>query len=148
MTTDIETRAAYTAGLRQLADALDAHPGLPLPTGGSVAPLTIHFLHGDDPRAAMAAAARVLPVTWAKDAWEGASGGAYFELAGALAGLAIRLSAYRDAVCTRIVTGTREVTETVADPAALAAVPRVEVTRTEDIVEWECSSLLAPERSA
>ncbi len=143
MTTE-ETRAAYTAGLRMLAGALDAHPGLPLPDGE----ITIRFLHAGDPRAQMADAARAFPCTWRKDAWEGESGNAYFELAGKLGGLRIRLSAYRDAVCTRVVTGTRQVTETVADPAALAAVPQVEVTRTEDIITWDCGSLLAPERSA
>ena len=30
-----EDRAAYTAGLRALADAIDAHPTLPLPDGGN-----------------------------------------------------------------------------------------------------------------
>lgn len=49
----------------------------------------------------------------------------------------------RDQICERVVTGTREVTEQVPDPDALAAVPLVEVTRTVEDVEWRCGSLLA-----
>jgi hypothetical protein len=41
------------------------------------------------------------------------------------------------------VVGTREVTEEVPDPEALAAVPKVTVTRTVEDVRWECRPLLA-----
>jgi hypothetical protein len=44
------------------------------------------------------------------------------------------------------VTGTREVTEQVPDPEALAAVPTTTVTRTEDVTEWVCRPLLADAR--
>lgn len=49
----------------------------------------------------------------------------------------------RDQVCERVVVGTREVTEEVPDPEALAAVPKVTVTRTVEDVRWECRPLLA-----
>jgi hypothetical protein len=41
-TTDPEARAEVTAGLRALADYLDAHPGLPVPQFSICAGLTIY----------------------------------------------------------------------------------------------------------
>lgn len=49
----------------------------------------------------------------------------------------------REEVCERIVVGTRDVTEEVPDPDALAAVPTVTVTKTVEDVEWRCTSLLS-----
>ncbi len=51
--------------------------------------------------------------------------------------------AAREQVCIKRVVGTREVTKTVPDPDALAAVPTVEVTETVEDVEWDCLPLLA-----
>jgi hypothetical protein len=142
-------RAAYTAGLRALADVLDGHPEVPLPYHGNGCEISVNFLSGTDPRARMAAAARAFPCTWHKDAWETPDGSsAYFDLRGELGGLRLKLSAYRSEVCERVVTGTREVTETVPDPEALAAVPEVEVTRVIEDVEWRCHSILAPATEA
>ena len=45
-------------------------------------------------------------------------------------------------VCERVVTGTRTITETVRDPALVDAVPLVEVTREEEIVEWVCDEAI------
>lgn len=53
--------------------------------------------------------------------------------------------AAREEVCERVVVDTREVTEEVPDPEALAAVPTTTVTRTEEIVEWVCRPILAAE---
>jgi|GEM_PF-2189680 len=52
----------------------------------------------------------------------------------------------RGEVCERVVVGTREVVEEVKDPEALAAVPTITQTRTEEIVEWQCRPLLAGEQ--
>ena len=134
-------RAAYIEGLRQLTSLLEENDDLPLPVSGSFSPVTIQFLFGDDPRAAMAAAARTIPCAWRKEAWEAEDNGAsYFDLTGQLAGLKVRLVAYRDAVCTRVVTGTedREVEEVVT-PALTR-----KVTKPVEVVEWRCESLLAP----
>ena len=62
----------------------------------------------------------------------------------------VHLQAYslRDEVCERVVVGTREVVEEVQDPEALAAVPTITQTRTEDIVEWQCRPLLAGEQNS
>ena len=48
----------------------------------------------------------------------------------------------REAVCERVVTGTREVTKEVPDPEALASVPKVTVTETVEDVEWRCHPIL------
>lgn len=129
-------RAAYIAGLRQLADALEKHPELQLPyEGNSDNGLTFHFLGGDDPRTAMSAAARLLPCSWRKDARDEN----YFDMFGQLAGLKVRMVAFRDQVCTRHVVGVeeQEVEETVTP-----AVTRT-VRKPVEVVEWECHPVLA-----
>lgn len=138
-------RAGYIDGLRCLADILEDDDAVPLPYHGDGTAITISaFLNAPDPRAALAAAARAFRgMTWRKDVRESEYGD-YFDLEGELHGLKLVLTAYRDAVCERVVTGTREVTEMVKDPEALAAVPEVEVTRTVETVEWVCGSVLAP----
>jgi hypothetical protein len=57
-----------------------------------------------------------------------------------------KVLAYRDEVCERVVVGTREVTEEIPDPELAAAVPIVTITRTEEVVEWQCKPLLAAEQ--
>lgn len=54
----------------------------------------------------------------------------------------VAVLAYREEVCERVVTGTETVTKTMPDPAALAAVPTVEVTETVDTYQWVCTPLL------
>lgn len=138
-------RAAYIGGLRDLAGKLEAHPEIPLPSAGRLDPVTLHFLAGDDPRAMMAAAARALGGSWAKNTrdYTGTGGGAYFDLDTTLRGLKIRLTAYRADVCERVVTGTRQITETVPDPVLLDAVPLIEVTRTVEDARWVCIPVMA-----
>lgn len=142
-----DPRAAYAKGLRALAGILEASPGIPLPYHGTDAEIAINaFLHSQDPRAEMAATVRAFSgVTWAKETRDGQGpDDSYFDMTGSLHGIRLRLTAFRDAVCERVVTGTREVTEKVKDPEALAAVPEVEITKTVDEVEWRCSPVLAP----
>ncbi len=141
-------RQGYIDGLRMLADALERNPGLALPTTGlDWLPLTWHFGFGTDPKSSMAAVRRGIPEAgWVKQVRNPDDPDlAKFEMAGTLAGLHLRLSAYRSAVCTRVVTGTREVTEDVPDPEALASVPVKTVTRVVEDFEWVCSPLLAPD---
>jgi hypothetical protein len=136
-------RAGYIAGLRLLADALEQHPDADLPADGTSLPLSITFW-GEDARERMAAAARAIPCTWTKQVRD-SEYRSYFDLSGNLAGLKISLTAYRDAVCERVVTGTHEETKTVPDPEALAAVPQVTVTNVVEHVTWECHSILKPD---
>lgn len=135
-------RAGYIQGLRKLADLLEQHPDLPLPYEGSSGAMAFQFLFGPDPKAAMVAASRVLHVRLDKDVVE-SEYGSYFNLRGHLAGLQIRLVAFRDAVCRKVQVGEEEITEEVPDPEALAAVPTVTVTRTVPKYDWECQPILA-----
>ncbi len=133
-------RGAYISGLRKVADLLEQHDELPLPSAGDIFPMTFTFLSGGDRKAALAAAARLIPSQLHKKVRDG-DYGSYFDLEGRLDGLMIQLTAFRDDVCERVVTGTREVTKQVPDPAV--DVPLVEVTETVEEVEWVCGPLLA-----
>lgn len=137
-------RADYVAGLRQLADLLEAHEELPLPYDGNSGAMSFMFLSGEDPRAAMADAVRALPVPLSKnDPAKNDYADSYFELSGRLHGLKIKLTAWRAQVCERVVVDTREVTEEVPDPEALAEVPKVKQRRTVETIEWRCNPVLA-----
>lgn len=136
MTTDTD-RAGYTAGLRALADLLDAHPEVPLPYHGTAARMAIYQLSAG--REAFAATVRALPGHKRKEV-EGDT----YRVAVDLDGLRLEAVAYRETVCERVVTGTREVTRQVPDPDALAAVPTTTVTETVEDVRWDCLPLTAP----
>jgi hypothetical protein len=138
MSTDEDfKRAEYIAGLRMLADVLETNPHLRLPFDGNVSELDV-MPHGDQ-RQELADWARVLPGR--KD--KGEVAGRYLTLKGAFRGLKVKLICDREEVCERVVTGTREVTETVPDPELVAAVPVVTVTTTVEDVVWRCRPLLA-----
>lgn len=141
-----DTRAAYIAGLRRIADALEADPDVAMPFSGNAGgtPFYVFIHEGSGSREQVAAWARLLD-SGARKVYDDESNAFGFELHGQVAGVQVKVCAARDLVCTRRVVGTREVVEQVADPEALAAVPTVTVTRTEDVVEWDCSPLLAPE---
>jgi hypothetical protein len=134
------------AGLRALADLIEANPELAEHTRYAFGNLNAFAPH-DDAVAVLAAAARAGKaaghrVTKSYDAYscvaihladeaEPFTGGA----------VVLEFNAPRELVCERIVTGTREVTETVPDPDA----PKITRTRVEDVVEWRCAPLLADE---
>ena len=135
-------RIAYTQGLRALADLIDNNPDLPLPYSGSdaTAPITFYVLNRtEDPKGTLAKIARLLPGAVGKSV---SMTGEYFSITGTLAGLHIDATAYRNAVCERVVTGTREVT--VPAIPAMPARPAIgEITTTVEDVEWVCGPLLA-----
>lgn len=87
-------RAAYTAGLRQLADLLDAHPEAKLPYDGTGTGLLFQ------PRGAseVLSTARALGCQWTASEWDAAdkSKMPFFQLDGELAGLKVELLARRD----------------------------------------------------
>lgn len=133
-----DQRTGYIAGLRALADLLEQHDEVPLPfTGSSYSPIAISdFLHAEDPKGDLAAAARAFPGRLDKDVRDD-----YFDLRGQLGSLHVKFTAYREAVCERIVTGTREVTREVVVPIET----RTEtVTEVIEDVEWVCAPLLQP----
>lgn len=135
MSTD-ETRAAVVAGYRMLADLLEQHPELPIPYHGpaSGTELRIYMLHSN--RSAFVEAVRALPGRLDKSVANDT-----YVVTAQLEGIAVEVVAYRDKVCKRVVTGTREVTKTIPDPDV--EVPVVEVTEVVEDVEWVCTPLLA-----
>ncbi|MCU1592461.1 MAG: hypothetical protein JWP11_3717 [Frankiales bacterium] len=130
-------RAGYIAGLRALADALEADTALPLPDEGTSSELSVFV----QTKTEAVAYARLLPGKVDKKVTDGHYG---FELHGSLHGLRVLIYAPRAEVCERVVTGTREVTRVIRDPEALAAVPTTTVVETVEDVEWRCTPLLAP----
>lgn len=130
-------RTAYIDGLRALAAALETDPELPLPYDGSTTQMSVFV----ETKEEAAAYARLLGKAEKHVTDESSYG---FRLHGAIDGLRVIVYAPRDQVCTRRVVGTREVTRTVLDPDALAAVPTVEVTEVVEDVAWDCHPLLAP----
>jgi hypothetical protein len=142
--TPTDQRGGYTAGLRALADLLDAHPEVPLPYDGTLGRISIHHLYPIDPkrtvREEFQATLRALPGRKDKD-----PDSTYFNVEVELHGLSLVVTAFREEVCERVVKGTREVSREVPDPDALAAVPTTTVTETVEDVEWVCRPILASE---
>lgn len=140
-------RAAYTRGLREIAEWLDAHPEVPLPnidstvTGKDRPTLTIliGWWNSKDQREDMATIGRAM----GKFSKHARDGGERFYIYRVFGSVAVAVSADRDEVCERVVTGTHEVTEEVPDPEILATVPKVTVTKVVEDVTWVCSPILA-----
>jgi len=128
-------RAGYIAGGRELFDILEANPDLPLPSAGSLMPLTL-FFHGNTAKNDLASALLAFPGTKAKSVRDN-----YFDVAINLHGLKVQLTALREQVCERVVTGTEVITREVPDPKV--RVSMVTVTETVETVEWICSPLLS-----
>lgn len=141
-----EVRAAYTDGLRKLADLLDADTDLELPYTGSTSEMVVIPLGAENQRAQLVAWARAMarygklrrrPV----DHQDGSSS---FYLYGTVGGLKVQVITDRETVCRRVVTGTenREVEEIVR-PAEIR-----KVTKPVEIVEWVCEPVTAPSAEA
>lgn len=136
-------RAAYTDGLRKLADLLDADHDLKLPYNGTTGEMLIIPLGAENQRAQLVAWARALARHGKLDRRpvEHADGTSSFYLTGKVGGVKIQVITDRDSVCRRVVTGTedREVEE-IVQPAVTR-----KVTRPVEIVEWVCHPVLAGE---
>lgn len=131
----------YTAGLRALADLLDANPDLTADVAGCNYRLLVPVSHVDEPKARMAQWIRAAKVAGHSTSKVYAND--YGNVDIDLGGFTLQVYAARELVCERIVTGTREVTREVPDPDALKAVPTKTVTETVEDVEWKCQPLLA-----
>lgn len=138
-----ELRATYIAGLRAVADLLESTPQLPLPSVAEFdwsAGAEVIYGRAQDEREGMARLARLIPGTLAKnDPAAGHYDERYFELAGNVGGMPVRVWATRETVCERVVVGTKPVTRLVPPPGTRL----VEVTEDVEVVEWQCRSLLA-----
>jgi hypothetical protein len=136
----MKTREEQIAGARDLIAWLEAHPEVPMPYQLSNGYVLIMTHTVEDPKATLAAIARALPGKVDKDTYAN-----QFEISGRVGGIEVKATAVRNDVCERVVTGTREVTKTVPDPAVV--VPMVEVTETVEDVEWVCGPLLGEAKS-
>jgi hypothetical protein len=134
--------AQQAAGLRQLADMIEQNPELAdnFEYALTYSGISLH-LHSTNKPGEMANIARIARRHGAdttKDIDD-----QMYNLVLDFGGVKAKVLAYRNEVCERVVVATREVTETVPDPEALAAVPTVSVTRTVEDVDWVCRPLLA-----
>lgn len=137
MTAPTERRAEYVAGLRALADMLETNPHLRLPLAET---FTVFCADKD----ALHAWLRVIPGTKAKRPNDSTGHMIVGQPRGVFGPHGFHAWIKRDEVCTRVVTGTREVVEMVPAPGA----PMVEVRKTVEDVEWICEPLLAEAVSA
>lgn len=135
----VSTREEQIAAIREAIDWLEAHPEVPMPVNLDDSLYATEyggFAFHIDAKATLAAMARALPGKVEKEAHSNGQ----FYLTGRVAGIRMHAIATRSEVCERVVTGTREVTKTIPDPAVV--VPVIEVTETVEDVEWVCGPLL------
>lgn len=135
-------RTAFVQGLRDLADALEAHPEIPLPSTPLFARVSPPADLDDDrkreyAKRRAAEIARAIPRKVDKRVF-----GATFSLAATFGPITVDFDFNRDQVCERVVTGVRTVTEEEPDPDAMAQVPKRTVTREVEDVEWRCPDSL------
>lgn len=136
-------REEYINGLRALANLLQNVPELELPThggvveeygvaGGSIDWMLFTDDDHDEQKARAQAIVRAVPGEWRKNA-----GSNLFRAEADLCGLRLQVIVDRAAVCTRKVVGTKQVEKKVPVEFKTETVD-------EDIVEWDCGSLLKP----
>lgn len=135
-------RAAYIQGLRAIADLLEANPALPPFHGGEwTDQLWFVAGHGDTDdvaRERLGILARAMGA--ARKEYHDDSPFHGFALVGSIHGFRVDVRAPREAVCTKVVIGTREVQrERVVAPAVIQTPAVVEiVTETVEDFEWVC----------
>jgi esterase/lipase len=131
-----ELAQQQAAGLRALAQMIEDNPDVASLAGYLYGFSAFHVTNKDDAqtviRAALAAGAKVDKRYINEVFVVGISFGA----------VKAEMLSSRASVCEKVVT-TREVTEEVPDPVALASVPTVTQTRTVEDVQWVCSPILA-----
>jgi hypothetical protein len=132
-----DVAAAQAAGLRRLADLIEANPEL-AGTSSYMRALNIWWATGAEHLAALARAGLDHGATVEKVVHDD-----LYSLALRWGPVTAHALADRGNVCERVVLGVEEVTRSVPDPDALAAVPLVEKTETVERVEWRCPPLLA-----
>lgn len=142
-TTDTTIGERLAADLRLLADMAENAPLIAKELCGQFYRFLVPVGSADDPRAAMATFLRAAMAVGATTSKSYDEEWGSVDLRFPNGELSLHVYASRELVCTKRVLGVREVTEEVPDPDALAAVPKVKVTRTVEDVEWDCMPLLA-----
>lgn len=127
-----ENRPKFIAGLRQLADAFEAHPELLVPDWKQDITVWISkdSENPDYVKEEYKKFIKALGGT-AKDSSDWT-----FELNWAYGLLNLRLCTDRDNVCEKVVTGTKII------PASESYIVEAQPERTEELYEWRCTSLL------
>lgn len=142
--TNSNLAAEQAAGLRALADMIEANPEIApyfdytLTSAG----INAHLPSESDKAAIMAQLSRIArrhKGTVTKNIDE-----KWHNLVIDFGGVTAKVLAYREEVCERVVTGVETVTKQVPDPNA----PLVEVTEQVEQVEWVCRPLLAAEATS
>lgn len=130
-----ELAAGRAAGLRKLADMVEAHPEL-----NAVYLDDINVVHATtkDQMAAFIRAGLEFGAKVEKTAY-----GSTMNVDLHFGAVTVAALGHRAEVCERVVVGTETVTKKVKDPDALAAVPEIEVTEEVEIVRWDCHPILA-----
>lgn len=122
-------RIAWLNGIRQMADFLEQHPDVPLPSDHQPV-----YIWGTDAKRQLAAAALALG-----DA-EKEADASFFSLVRRFGPIVYTVKACRENVCERVVVGTKTITTQVPPEG----VEMLTVTSEEEIVEWRCPpSILA-----
>ncbi|MEV6226877.1 hypothetical protein AB0L88_03150 [Saccharopolyspora shandongensis] len=129
------------AGLRALADMVEAHPEIPATYLGGFFGIDVWFPQSAEEMAAIARAALKHGAKVEKDISE-----TQYNLTIAWGPFKARALGNRGKVCERVVTGTETVTRKVPDPSVV--VPMVEVTEEVETFEWRCAPLLAADAEA
>lgn len=135
-------RTAFAQGLRDLADALEAHPEIPLPYQFLTARVHPPRDLDDDrkreyAKRRAAEIARAIPAKVDKQTF-----GSLFALTASFGPVKLEVFFDREQVCERVVTGTRTVTEEEPDPEEVEKLPKRTVTREVEDVEWRCPDSL------
>ena len=139
--TDTQAKAAaQAAGLRALADLIEANPDLAA-TDSYIDNLHIWHVRDAAMLPALARAGMAHGATVTKEYGDQSEN--QFVLTLTWDAVGAKALSYRNTVCERVVTGTQEITREVPDPEALAAVPTVRITETVETVEWRCQPILA-----
>lgn len=137
--------AETAAALRALLDFIEANPELGDRFGRSFTNVMV-YAGRENPRQVMADFARAGLAAGAKVVKD-FQGDDWAQVFLHFGPIKIEVYSTRAEVCERVVVGTAEVEEEVPDPEALAAVPKVKVTKTVERVEWRCTPILADTRA-
>lgn len=132
----MSTTTSRSTLLRHVADLVDEHPALPVPTvhEAMVSWRLYEWEHDRPLREVAADIRRTIGGTWAKSSSDHS-----FNLTTKVDDVDYVIFVEREQVCTRRVVGT----ETVTIPAVEAQPER---TEEREVVEWDCAPVLATER--
>lgn len=125
-------RAEFAASLRKLADWYEEHPTIPLPDEEISVTADL-----DSKEAAAEILRACLPC---KKEYTGG----LFVVKKPIGSLTLKFIFWRDAVCERVVVGTKEVPEKVIP----ATEERIEPAHIEEIVEWRCEPVMQEREAA